>query len=133
MRFRKEDSEDFRFDLTPMADIVFLLLIFFMVCTAFVDFTRRVDIELPESKASTPIEKIRNYIIEMGIDKKIYLNGEGLTIEGLEERLKGSKEDVQIHKSAIIKADRRLPYGDVIKVMGIVKGANIEDISVAVK
>ncbi len=133
MRFRKEDREDFSFDLTPMIDVVFLLLIFFMVSTAFVDFTRRMDIELPESKSSTPVEKIRNYIIEMGIDKKIYLNGEEVTIGGLEERLKESKKDVQVQKSAVIKADKGLPYGDVIKVMGIVKDAKITDISVAVK
>ncbi|MFV1951457.1 MAG: ExbD/TolR family protein [Nitrospinota bacterium] len=133
MRFRKEDREDFSFDLTPMIDVVFLLLIFFMVSTAFVDFTRRMDIELPESKSSTPVEKIRNYIIEMGIDKKIYLNGEEVTIGGLEERLKESKTDVQVQKSAVIKADKGLPYGDVIKVMGIVKDAKITDISVAVK
>ena len=88
MQFKKKDTEDFSFDLTPMIDVVFLLLIFFMVSTAFVDFTRRMDIELPESKASIAVEKIRNYIIEMGTDKKIYLNGEEVTIGELEEKLK---------------------------------------------
>ncbi len=133
MQFKKKDTEDFSFDLTPMIDVVFLLLIFFMVSTAFVDFTRRMDIELPESKASIAVEKIRNYIIEIGTDKKIYLNGEEVTIEELEEKLKESKKEAQVRKSAVIKADKRLPYGDVIKVLGIVKDAKIADISVAVK
>ncbi len=51
MKFRKNEEEDFSLQLTPLIDVVFLLLIFFMVSTAFIDFTRRMDIELPEVKA----------------------------------------------------------------------------------
>ncbi|MBI4252519.1 MAG: biopolymer transporter ExbD, partial [Candidatus Tectomicrobia bacterium] len=48
MRFQKHE-EDYSLQLISMTDLVFLLLIFFMVTTSFVDFTRRLDIELPES------------------------------------------------------------------------------------
>ncbi|MDP6736362.1 MAG: biopolymer transporter ExbD, partial [Nitrospinaceae bacterium] len=50
MRFRNEEEENFSLDLTPLVDVVFLLLIFFMVSTVFVDFKRRIDISLPTSK-----------------------------------------------------------------------------------
>ncbi|MFQ5717505.1 MAG: ExbD/TolR family protein, partial [Nitrospinales bacterium] len=57
MQFRKDgDEDDFRLEMTPLIDVVFLLLIFFMVSTAFVDFSRRMDISLPESKSSIPDE-----------------------------------------------------------------------------
>lgn len=51
MRFNHiKEEEDYSLQLTSLIDVVFLLLIFFMVSTTFVDFTRRLDIQLPESK-----------------------------------------------------------------------------------
>ena len=51
MNFIPEDEDSFGLDLTPLIDVVFLLLVFFMVSTQFVDFSRRLDILLPRSYA----------------------------------------------------------------------------------
>ncbi len=131
MRFRKEAEEDYSLQLTPLVDVIFLLLIFFMVSTAFIDFTRRLDIQLPEAKAAQVVEKVKSFVIEMGIDKKIHLNGKLVTMESLETRIK-SEMKTAARGSAIIKADKRLPYGNVVKVLGIVKDAKIRDIGIAV-
>ena len=131
MRFRKEAEEDYSLQLTPLVDVIFLLLIFFMVSTAFIDFTRRLDIQLPEAKAAQVVEKVKSFVIEMGIDKKIHLNGKLVTMESLEARIK-SEMKTAARGSAIIKADKRLPYGNVVKVLGIVKDAKIRDIGIAV-
>lgn len=132
MQFRKEAEEDYSLQLTPLIDVIFLLLIFFMVSTAFIDFTRRLDIQLPEAKAAQVIEKVKSFIIEMGIDKRIHLNGKLVTFDELEVELKRQMKTAK-RGSAIIKADKRLPYGDVVKVMGLVKDAQIRDIGVAVQ
>jgi len=132
MKFRRSEEEDYSLQLTPLIDVVFLLLIFFMVSTAFIDFTRRMDIELPESSAGAAAEKARVYEIEMNLDKKIFMNGEEVVIEALPDLLK--VDDPKITKrSAMIRADRRLDYGDVVKVMGICQKAGIMDIGVAVQ
>ncbi len=131
MRFRKEAEEDYSLQLTPLVDVIFLLLIFFMVSTAFIDFTRRLDIQLPEAKAAQVVEKVKSFVIEMGVDKKIHLNGKLVTIESLEAKIK-SEMKTAARGSAIIKADKRLPYGNVVKVLGIVKDAKIRDIGIAV-
>lgn len=131
MRFRKEAEEDYSLQLTPLVDVIFLLLIFFMVSTAFIDFTRRLDIQLPEAKAAQVVEKVKSFVIEMGIDKKIHLNGKLVTMESLEAKIK-SEMKTAARGSAIIKADKRLPYGNVVKVLGIVKDAKIRDIGIAV-
>ncbi|MBF0274898.1 MAG: biopolymer transporter ExbD [Nitrospinae bacterium] len=52
MKFNRGEEEDFRMDMTPMIDVIFLLLIFFMVSTVFVDFSKKMEIVLPESSAS---------------------------------------------------------------------------------
>ncbi len=131
MHFRKEEEENYSLDLTPLIDVVFLLLIFFMVSTVFVDFTRRMDISLPESKSSVLDERSKKFEIEMTRDKQIFLNGEKQTFASIEKLLSASSDNEK--KVAIIKADKELPYGQVIKLMGILQGADVRNISVAVK
>ena len=131
MRFRSENDENFSFDLTPLVDVVFLLLIFFMVSTVFVDFKRQMDISLPSSKSSVP-SKIKEPVkVELTVDKQIFLNGKKVTLEEFESAL--SKISLSKTSSAVIRADKNLPYGNVIKVMGILQNAKILDIGVAVK
>ena len=103
-----------------------------MVSTVFVDFSRHMDINLPTSKSSVIDEEPKTLEIEIFKDKKIFLGGKKTTILGLEQFL--GKLDVKTKKqTAIIRADKALPYGEVIEVMGLLRKAGIPDISVAVK
>jgi biopolymer transport protein ExbD len=132
MRFRSKEEDSFAFDMTPMIDVVFLLLIFFMVSTVFVDFSKKMDINLPTSKSSALDESTKTLEVEMSKDKKIFLAGKPLTLLGLETTL--AKMELKDKKpSAIIRADKSLLYGDVIQVMGLLQKKGIPDISVAVK
>ena len=131
MRFREENEENFALELTPLIDVVFLLLIFFMVSTVFVDFKRRMDISLPSSTSSVSENVPKILKLEITFDKKIFLNGKKVSLSGLESAL--AKVDSSKKNSAIIRADKNLPYGDVIKIMGMLQSAQILDISVAVK
>ena len=131
MRFREEREENFALDLTPLIDVVFLLLIFFMVSTVFVDFKRRMDISLPSSKSSVSDATSTTIKIEVTFNKLIFLNGEKILLSGLETAL--SELDPEKKNTAIIRADKNLPYGDVIEIMGILQNSQILDIGVAVK
>jgi biopolymer transport protein ExbD len=131
MRFRRESEENFALDMTPLIDVVFLLLIFFMVSTVFVDFKRQMEISLPSSKSSVPDEVSKPIELEVTVDKQVFLNGEKVRLRDLESVL--VKIDVSKKSAAIIRADKNLPYGDVIKIMGLLQSAKILDISVAVK
>ena len=131
MHFKREE-DNFAMEMTPLIDVVFLLIIFFMVSTVFVDFSRRMEINLPSSKSSIIDEKPKTLEIEMSKDKNIFLAGKPITVLGLEQALR--KLDVKGRKqTAIISADKLLPYGEVIQVMGLLQKAGIPDISVAVK
>ncbi|MBI3127199.1 MAG: biopolymer transporter ExbD [Candidatus Tectomicrobia bacterium] len=131
MRFQKQE-EDYSLQLISMTDLVFLLLIFFMVSTSFVDFTRRLDIELPESKQSAQAQQKQDFLVEVGVEKDIRLNGQPLSLPALERRLKEAAAKPGRH-TLTIKADKRLDYGFVVQIMGSSFSAGIRDISVAVK
>jgi len=132
VRFKRKVEEDYSLAMAPLIDVVFLLLIFFMVSTAFVDFTRRMDIELPEAKAGSGAEREKVYQIEISKDKEIYLLGEKIALDELLPMLTDDIHHVA-RRSAVVSADRRVEYGFVVQVMGQVKEAGVSDISVAVR
>ncbi len=133
MRFKPtRHDEDMQVGLVSMTDIVFLLLIFFMVSTTFVDFSRRLDIQLPETKAAEVVQEVQQHVIEMSAQGSIRLDGQPVPLQDLLQRLaqRGSQGRQQ---SVIIRADKRLSYGKVITVLGLVRQARIRDIAVAVR
>jgi biopolymer transport protein ExbD len=130
MRFLKRSEDDYSINLPSMTDIIFLLLIFFLVATVFKDSTHRLDVQLPEAR-SGQIAEARRLTIEMAADGNLSLNGELVTQEQLEQRLQPAVGDSQ--RSVVIKADKRLLYGKVIEIMGLCQAAGIGDIAVAVK
>lgn len=131
MQFRREDEDNFALDLTPLIDVVFLLLIFFMVSTVFVDFNRRMDLTLPSSKSSSSEDPGDVLTIELTSDQKMFFQGRQISIQQLESKLGKLKGGDK--KSAVIRADKGLSFGKVVQVMGILRNEKIEDISVAVK
>jgi biopolymer transport protein ExbD len=131
MRFLKKPEEDYSINLPSMTDIIFLLLIFFMVATVLKDSTRRLDVQLPESRSGEASET-RLMTIEMAADGDISMNGTVVSMEELERRLQPAS-GANGPQSVIIRADRRLEYGKVVEVMGLCQASGIADIAVAVK
>jgi biopolymer transport protein ExbD len=103
-----------------------------MVSTAFIDFSRRLDIRLPEAGAGTETgERIRQVVVEVGLEGRITLNGKTVTLDALESGLKAARDAPE--RTAVIRADERLPYGLIVRILGICRAAGIYDVSVSVK
>ncbi len=131
MQFLKEQDEDVGLSLTSLIDVIFLLLIFFIVTTTLIDPTKKLEIQLPEAKAASPDIKSIPVTIELGRRGAVTLNGKAVRLNTLERRLKElAKENRK--KSAIVRADRRLDYGQVVKVLGICRASGFLDIGIAV-
>jgi biopolymer transport protein ExbD len=129
MRFRKADEEEFRPELTPLVDVVFQLIIFFMVSTVFVEFSQQMDIETPEVAGSLVQDQIERLTIEITRDEKIFLDGKELVLEKIPEHLR----DQTKARSVLIRADKQLPYGIVMQVMQICRSAGMTDIRTTVQ
>lgn len=138
---RKRRRGEGLIELTPLIDVVFLLLIFFMVATTFDDVKGGIKIELPQStireiaevkEIQIIVDKDKNMILnfkENGKTEQISVNKDSLKTR-LAEKLAESKE-----KNVIISADKKLDYGYIVEIMSISKeaGANSLDIDTADK
>ena len=116
-------------NLTPMIDIVFQLLIFFMVTAVFA-ITPGLDIKLPEAEESEAPEKENLFIV---IDEQgaIKLNHKSVTYASLKRELMEKRKILDNTTMIVIQADEKVFHGSVVKVMDISKAAGITDLVVA--
>ena len=131
MARRARPEEEATLSMTPLLDVVLLLLIFYMVTTAFID--REIELQLPASDASAVPEDEKKFTIEIGREEhEVALNGELVTIGELEQRiaLEAAADNIQ---SVEIRADRFVIHGRVVEVLGIVKKHGVEAVGIAVK
>ena len=128
MPFLKENDEDYRPILTPLIDVVFLLIIFFLVSTEFIDLSRKVRIERPQSVASEESERVMKNVLELGPEGRLFLNGAELSAAGLPEGLR----NIDPEKPLALRADKNAPYGTVMEILGICQRMGFGEIDAAV-
>jgi len=131
LRFRKGKPDLVELQLVSMTDVVFLLLIFFLMGTTFSDLLDKLDIRLPESQVATRQQR-RNHLIEMSVDGQIFLDGSQVTVDDLGQRLEQVRWDPGMGgRVVILKADKRVSHGEVVRVMGICKKAGVLQVGIA--
>jgi len=120
--------------LTPLIDVVFLLLIFFLVTSEFEDEERRLKIVLPSASSATPMtRKPREIVIDVDSEGKVYLRGQATELEELERLLTAAVIDNPTNQSAIIRADGSTAFQPVVSVMDICNRTGIADYSVTTR
>ncbi len=125
---RDKESNDGAVDLTPMIDMTFILLIFFMVSTTFVK-DMKIDINRPgastQQVAST--KAVRVYIDKQG---EVYLDGEPVRIWTLQSRVRDQLR-AATNKSVLVVTDEQVPSGRLVEVVDQARLAGAEDVGVA--
>jgi biopolymer transport protein ExbD len=123
---RGTDEDEIVVDLTPMIDITFLLLIFFVVTAQFTH--RGLEIDRPESPVGTSIRQ-QNLTIQIDREGRVFFEGQEVTLGLLESSL--SRRLVESGQSVVtIDADRAARHGRVVEVMGHCKRAGATSIRV---
>jgi biopolymer transport protein ExbD len=132
MRFHKTPEEEPHISIAPLIDIVFLLLIFFMVTSHF-DIASGVQINLPEV-AQRFIDEEKDSRVVLIIDKNsdTYLEGQKVDTETLRENLaRLTKEQKVLY--LILQADKEVSHGKVVEMMDLAKSAGIQSIIIAAR
>src|SRR5262245_7594754 len=116
-------------NVTPMADIMIVLLIIFMVITPMLQ--KGVDVKLPTA-ANTQERKDEQKTITVAIKKNaaLYLNNRPIETKELGPQVKEKLEDLPEGKKMVfLKADTELVYSEVMKVMDVLREAGVEEIA----
>lgn len=125
---KQSKMEERQIDMTPMIDVVFQLLIFFMVTTVFA-VQSGLKVDLPQAATSdAPPEK--DLTVTISEEGEMDLNGTLVTIDELEEELRIQK-NIFGSKVLIIKADRKSMHGIVVEVMDKAKIVGIDELAIA--
>ena len=117
--------------LTPLIDVVFLLLIFFLVTSEFEEEERRLDIVLPTATSAVPmIGKPKEIVIDIDQQGEVYLRGQKTSLEDLEKQLSALVASNPTNQTAVIRADHETTFQPVVSVMDICNQTGISDYSV---
>jgi len=128
MEFEGRKKVRTHLDIAPLIDIIFLLLIFFMLSSHFINQSG-IKITLPAA-ATAKLYPEEDTIISITTDNHIYLNEEQVGLNDLPGRLRVKLSGVK-KKTIIIKADEKIDLGLAVKVMDIAKQAGAEGLVIS--
>ena len=135
MNFRSQRDRNVDINLTPLIDVVFLLLIFFMVSTTFVE-EKEIELSLPMSDSSSPKKKEKT--IEVSVDEKgiTYVDTvplENTSVEAITAKLAKAlqNESGSPRPILIIKADSGTRHQSVVDIMDAAQRVGLTRISFA--
>jgi biopolymer transport protein ExbD len=128
LRRRQRTSSETAVDLTPMIDMTFILLIFFMVSTTFVK-DMKIDINRPGAQTQTvaSTKAVRLYIDKQG---ETYLEGEPIRSWVIQSRVRDLLKGMT-QKSVLVVTDANVPSQKLIDVVDAARLAGAEDVGVA--
>lgn len=123
-----KDDENHDIDLTPMLDVVFILLIFFIVTTSFVKETG-IDVNRPS--ASTAEKKaMGNILIAIKPNGEIWIDNRSIDVRAVRANIQKLKARFP-QSSVIIQSDQEAKTGILVKVMDQIRMAGVQNISIA--
>ena len=112
-------------NVTPMVDVMLVLLIIFMVTAPLIQ--QGVKVNLPDAKAAPVEAKDKKVVLSVDAQKRIYIGEVQVPIAELEEKLKTNAK-VQADKELYLHADRDVPYGVVVEVMAAAQRAGVPNV-----
>ncbi len=120
-----EKREHLGLDLTPIIDVVFIRLIFFLVTSVFKKEELALMLDLPSSNAKEMQIKQEQIFIELSVNK-LAIKGIEVSFESLEDNLKAIKNK---DDSVIVRIDKKVPYERVVKVLDLLQKYNLNNLA----
>jgi biopolymer transport protein ExbD len=134
MKFRSRRRRAHELNLTPLIDVVFLLLLFFMVSATFEKYGR-LQVELPQAQPNSEEKQPDRILVTVDTDGQLFVNDQELVntdVETLKRALVGAageRRDLPV----VISADGRAPHQAVVTVMDASSQIGLAHVSFAIK
>lgn len=118
-------------DITPLVDVIFQLLIFFLLTASFIT-TPNLGVELPKASSKPAATQQSDIMVVVTRQGEIEYNGERVSVEALVDRLK-QEHETRPGARILIQADRKAYHGNVVKVMDVAKAIGFRRLGVAIQ
>lgn len=126
IRGRAVDAEP-GLDLTPMIDIVFNLLIFFLIASSFQQAEREMQVALPFATTAGPISAaLRELVVNVDREGRVVVGGQTITPDELRARVAQAVQNNPSQK-VTVRGDRDASYGAVVRVLDACKGGGVQE------
>jgi biopolymer transport protein ExbD len=130
MQFKAKKKRKALINITSLIDVLFLLLIFVMVSSTFLE-QPGIKLELPETKSAEVLPQ-KDFSLFVDKEGKLFLNDQAITNEQLEAKLK-EKLPTMKDGALVLKADTEVSHGLVVKIMDIIKKSGIKKLVIGTK
>jgi len=132
MNFNKREEEEVGVNLTPLIDVVFILLLFFMVTTTF-NRHSELRIDLPEASSETQPEQTKQLEVAIDSEGRYFVNGSKVVNTKSESLLLAIRQEIGNNKElpVSIRADALTPHQSVITAMDAVSKLGLTRMSIA--
>ena len=135
-RYRRRNNQNIILEMTPLIDVVFLLLIFFLVATTFEDIDTGIKIDLPQSTIRE-VKTVKEVQLSLTNSKEIYLKyqdgkeNKKILIKKANLKRELSKLLAESeNKAVVISGDKTLDYGFIVEIMTLSKEAGAEQLDI---
>ncbi len=129
MKIRRRETKKARIEIIPMIDVIFFLLVFFMVSSLAMTKINSMPVALPKTSASPEAIK-QDIILTIRTDKSIFLNKNAVTLENVGTQLAYEMHD-RPQDTVVVNADEGVSYGLVVQVMDKAREVGVRKFALA--
>jgi biopolymer transport protein ExbD len=131
MKVPRQAPHKARIEIIPMIDVIFFLLVFFMISTLSMTINRGLPVNLPT--AATSQKDLReNLNITLTHDGELFLNRESITLQGLSQQVKAALAN-EPELTVIMNADGEVRHSAVVSLMDELRSSGVSRLAIAVK
>ena len=130
MQFKEKKQKSIGINITSLIDVMFILIIFFMVSSSFVE-QPGMKLDLPATK-SQEVARVDNLILYVSEAGDIFLNEQPVSMDSLALVIESTIPNVK-EKTLVLKADKSAKHGVIVRIMDIAKQSGLEKLVIGTK
>jgi len=131
--YSDSDDEITGINVTPLVDVMLVLLIIFMVTATYI-VNQSINVNLPTAETSDANSQTKNLAFVIDAEDQLYLNGQPITFDDIPSLIAAENaKDAPGALNALISADKTTPHGSVVRLIDTVRKYGITDFAINVE